>query len=99
MPKKPSPFYAKIGRTEAGSIRVTVHAKNPNDKAAGYRQLAVTVYKLAAEMERRSEKIRARWVVSPQVFNSRIDLEIMEDDDEQAARNFVAKALADLGLI
>ena len=49
-------------------------------------------------MERRSEKMRARWVVSPQVFNSRIDLELTERDDEQVAARFVAEALADSGL-
>ena len=73
-------------------------AKNPNDRNSGYRQLAVCVYKIAAEMERRSEKMRADWVVSPQVFNSRIDLEVMHGRQEEAAERFVAKVLADLGL-
>jgi len=98
MTKRKSPFYAQVGRTDAGSIRITVRAKNPNDRDSGYRQLAVCVYNLAAVMERRSEKMRAGWVVSPQVFNSRIDLELTERDDEQAAARFVAEALADLGL-
>lgn len=98
MAKRKSPFYAQVGRTEAGSIRITVRAKNPNDSDSGYRQLAVCVYKVAAEMERRSEKIRADWVVSPQVFNSRIDLEVVHGHQEQAAARFVAEVLADLGL-
>jgi hypothetical protein len=98
MPKRSSPFYAQVGRTEAGSIRITVRAKNPNERNSGYRQLAVCVYKIAAEMERRSEKMRADWVVSPQVFNSRIDLEIVREHDEEAASRFVAKVLAELGL-
>jgi hypothetical protein len=98
MAKRNSLFHAQIGRTEAGSFRITVRAKNPNDRSSGYRQLAVCVYKLAAEMERRAEKLGAGWVVSPQVFNSRIDLELMERDDEQAAAKFVSKVLADLGL-
>jgi hypothetical protein len=97
MAKRKIPFYAQVGRTEAGSIRITVRAKNPNDRDSGYRQLAVCVYKVAAEMERRSEKIRADWVVSPQVFNSRIDLETMPGEEDRA-REFVARVLADLGL-
>ncbi len=99
MPKRKSPFYAHVGRTEAGSIRITVRAKDPNDRNSGYRQLAVCVYKVAAEMERRSEKMRADWVVSPQVFNSRIDLEIVRDRDEPVAARFVGEILAELGLV
>jgi hypothetical protein len=98
MSKRSSLFYAQVGRTDAGSVRITVRARNPKDQYARYRELAVCVYKLAAEMERRSAKINAGWVVSPQVFNSRIDLELTERDDEQAAGRFVAKVLADLGL-
>jgi hypothetical protein len=98
MPKTNQPFYASVGRTTADSFRIVIRAKNPNDRASNYRQLAVCVYKLAAEMERRIEKLDAKWVVSPQVFNSRIDLELAENDDEQAAGRFVTKVLADLGL-
>lgn len=98
MPKRTSLFHAQVGRTEAGSLRITIRAKNPKDQYNRYRELAVCVYKLAAEMERRAQKIGAGWVVSPQAFNSRIDLELTERDDEQAAGRFVAKVLADLGL-
>ncbi len=98
MAKRSNPFYARVGKTEAGSIRITVLAKNPNDRNSGYRQLAVCVYKIAAEMERRSERMRADWVVSAQVFNSRIDLEVMHERQEEAAERFVAKILGDLGL-
>jgi len=98
MAKPTSLFNAQVGRTDAGSIRITVRAKNPKDQYTRYRELAVCVYKLAAEMERRSAKLGAAWVVSPQVFNSRIDLELTDRDDEQAAGRFVGKVLADLGL-
>jgi putative hemolysin len=98
MAKRTSLFYAQVGRTDAGSFRITVRARNPKDQYSRHRELAVCVYKLAAEMERRSAKIGAAWVVSAQVFNSRIDLELTERDDEQAAGRFVAKVLADLGL-
>lgn len=58
----------------------------------------ILIYKLAAEMERRIDKIGARWVVSPEVFNAKIVLELSEDDDEQAAGRFVTKVLGDMGL-
>ena len=98
MPKRSNLFYAQVGRTEAGSIRITIRAKNPKDQYNQYRELAVCVYKLAAEMERRSQKVGADWVVSPQVFNSRIDLEIVEEREGPKAVRFVAEVLADLGL-
>jgi hypothetical protein len=96
MPKQ-NPFYAKVGRTPAGSFRITIRPRDPKDRVR-YRQLAVAVYNLAAEMERRTEKLGARWVVSPQVFDERIDVELGDDDDEQAAGRFVAQVLADSGL-
>jgi hypothetical protein len=98
MPKQANLFYAQVGRTGAGSIRITIRAKNPNDQHNRYRELAVCVYKLAAEMERRTHKLGADWVVSPEVVNSRIDLELTNTGDEPAASRFVAKVLADSGL-
>jgi len=97
MPKQ-NPFYATVGRTPAGSFRITIRAKNPKDRASGYRQMAVCAYKLAAEMERRTDVLGARWSISPQVFDQRIDVELGDDDDEQAAGRFVAKVLSDSGL-
>jgi hypothetical protein len=98
MAKRINPFHALVGRTEAGSFRITVRARNSKDQYERYRELAVCVYKLAAEMERRAQKLRVGWVISPQVFNSRIDVELTERDDERSAASFVAKVLADLGL-
>ena len=98
MANRNSLFYAQVGRTNAGSFRITVRAKDPKNQYNRYRQLAVCVYKLAAELERRTEKIGAGWVVSPEVFNSRIDLELGERDDEQVAARFLAQVLKDLGL-
>jgi hypothetical protein len=98
MAKRKNLFYAEVGRTNAGSFRITIRAKNPKDQYNRYRELAVCVYKLAAEMERRTAGLGADWVVSPQVFNSRIDVELTERDDEQVAKTFVDKILGDFGL-
>jgi hypothetical protein len=98
MPKSKNPFHAEVGRTHAGSFRIVVRARNPKAPASNYRQLSVCVYNLAAEMERRIDKLGVRWVVSPEVFNAKIVLELSEDDDEQAAGRFVTKVLADTGL-
>jgi hypothetical protein len=98
MTKNRDLFHAEVGRTTAGSFRIVVRARNPKDPGSNYRQRSVCVYNLAAEMERRIDKLRARWIVSPEVFDGRIVLELSEGDDEQAAGRFVAKVLADTGL-
>ena len=91
-------FYAEVGRTPAGSFRIDVRARTPKVPASNYRQLSVCVYNLAAEMERRIDKVGVGWVVSPEVFNAKIVLELSENDDEQAAGRFVTKVLTDMGL-
>ncbi len=98
MSKKTSPFHAEIGRTPANSIRITVRARNPKDQYERYRERAVCMYKLAAEMERRIAKLRKDWVVSTEVFNGRIDLELMEGESDEAAARFVEKVLENQGL-
>jgi hypothetical protein len=67
----------------ADSVRITVHANNPDDRGSATDSLRWR---------------RADWVVSPQVFHSRIDLEAMHGHQEQAAGRFVDEVLADLRL-
>ena len=98
MSKRRNLFHAEVGRTDAGSFRIVVRARNPKEPESNYRQLSVCVYNLAAEMERRIDKLGVRWVVSPEVFNAKIVLELGEEDDEQAAGRFVTKVLGDTGL-
>ena len=98
MTKSKNLFHAEVGRTHADSFRIVVRARNPKDPASNYRQLSVCVYNLAAEMERRIDKLGVRWVVSPEVFNAKIVLELSEGDDEAVAGRFVTKVLADMGL-
>lgn len=98
MAKRNEPFQAQVGRTPAGSFRITVRARSPKDQHERYRERAVCVYKLAAEMERRAQKLGADWVISPEVFSGRIDLELTDRDDEQVAKGFLEAVLANLGL-
>ena len=98
MAKRKNAFVAEVDRTTAGSFRVVVRPRNAREPGSSYRQLAVCVYNLAAEMERRSEALGASWVVSPEVFNAKIVLELTDKDDEQAASRFVTKVLRDAGL-
>ncbi len=91
-------FRTEIGRTPAGSVRIHVRPANPKGRFDNHRQLAACIYELAAALERRSDDLHAHWVVSPEAFNSRIDLELCEGDDAEAATRFVMSVLSDLGL-
>jgi hypothetical protein len=75
-----------------------VRPANPKGRCDNHRQLAACIYELAAELERRSDGLGARWAISPEAFNSRIDVELGEDDDAEAATQLVARVIADLGL-
>lgn len=91
-------FRTELGRTPAGSVRIHVRPANPKGRFDNHRQLAACIYELAAGLERRSDDLGARWVVSPEAFNARIDLELCEGDDIEAATRFAMSVLADLGL-
>src|SRR5438105_15518303 len=82
------------GAGEAGDEQQSRRRGRPNPcrELSDYRQLSVCAYNLAAAVERRSDKMGARWVVSPEVFNAKIVLELTEKDDEQTANRFVTKA-------
>ena len=58
-------YRAEVGRTPAGSPILKLTATNPTGRYAQHRQLAAFIYELAAEMERRSDDLGARWVISP----------------------------------
>ncbi len=91
-------FMIEIGLTDAGSVRVVYRPAPPQRSHYGReRRLAVLIYELAAELERRSAQVGARWVVSPEAFNARLDLELSDRDDVETAVDFVTMTLADLG--
>ena len=98
MPFENRRFLSEIGRTDAGSVRIRIRPATAKGRFDNHRQLAACIYDLAAELERRSDEIGARWVVSPAAFDRRIDLELVEGDDVDAAARFVTSVLADLGL-
>jgi hypothetical protein len=93
------PFRPEVGLTDAGSIRVHFKPAPPLRSAYGHeRVLAATIYDLAAELERRCEAIGVPWVISPEPFRARLDLELGEHDESEPAAELVAATLSDLGL-
>ena len=86
-------FQLELGRTDAGSVRLFFLPRPPLRSFYNHeRELAAIVYALAAELERRAGRIRARWAISPDPFNHRLDVEIIEDREFEEARDFLMAA-------
>jgi hypothetical protein len=88
-------YRAEVGRTPSGSPILQIAASNPETRYAKHRQLAAFIYELAAEMERRSEELGARWVISPETANARVVIELTSDHETAPADEFVASIIAD----
>ncbi len=88
-------YRAEVGRTPAGSPILNLTATNPTGRYAQHRQLAAFIYELAAEMERRSDDLGARWVISPEATNARVVIELASDHETTLADEFVARVIAD----
>jgi hypothetical protein len=91
-------YRAEVGQTPAGSPTLKVTATDPSGGYAQHRQMAAFVYELAADMERRSEALGARWVISPEATNGRVVLEVAGDQETALAVEFVASVIADNNL-
>ena len=87
-------YRAEVGRTPAGSPVLKLMANHPTRRYA-HRHMAAFIYDLAAEMERRSEGMGARWVVSPEPTNARIVIELFDERERTFADEFVANVIAD----
>lgn len=62
-------FQIKLSSTVAGSVRIQFMPRPPlRSLCGGERKLAVVIYTLAAEFERRSDHINADWVVVAEPF-------------------------------
>lgn len=91
------PFRCEMGRTPAGSIRITFRlaAKDSGSE----RQLSACIYEVAAELERRCESVSVRWAVSPAAYDRRLDLELGERDNADLAAQLVTGVLQEAGLL
>jgi len=91
-------YQAELSRTPAGSPVVKVVPMNPKGPSAHHRQVAAFIYDLASEMEKRSEALGARWVISVEAWNARVMVELASDVEAKAADEFLAQVLADRNL-
>jgi hypothetical protein len=88
-------YRAAVGRTPAGSPILKLMPTNPEGRYGQHRQVAAFIYELAAEMERRSEGLGARWVISAEAANARVIIELAGDHETALADEFVASVIAE----
>jgi hypothetical protein len=60
------------------------------------RPMAAFIYELAANMERRSEHVGARWIIFPEALNARVWLGLTITCDAALAEEFAASVIASL---
>ena len=92
-------FVVLVGRTEAGSVRMQFVPKPPLRSFNGYyRQLAIAVYKVAIACEQLCHEVDLDFVISPEAFNNRIDIEATGRMSDTLVAELVHKAMLRAGL-
>lgn len=90
------PFRAELDSTPAGSIRIRF--RSATERLHSQRQLSALIYEVAAELERRSEALKARWAICPYAYDDYLDVELGERDNREVAASMVAGVLQEAGL-
>jgi hypothetical protein len=91
-------YRTELSRTPTGSPTMKIVPINAKGPSAHHRQVAAFIYDLASEMEKRSETLGARWVISVEAWNARIIVELASEGEAKAADEFLANLLSDRNL-
>lgn len=88
------------GFTDDGALRAELEPAPPLHMVQGHeRDMASLVYAVAAALEERCQELGADWVIAPDPFGGRLDVEIPDGQDREQAAEVVAGVLSDLGLV
>jgi len=91
-------YRAEFGRTTAGSPTAKIIPTDPKGKFAGERQIAATIYEIAAELERASDDLGVSWAISPQPSDSRITIELSRERQGRNAEDLMKDVLVGLSI-
>ena len=86
-------YRGELQWTEAGCPALRVSPAEPGRQQAEHRQMAALVYRLAADMERRSQQLEAHWTISPDVEHGQVVIELAGDHEVELAKEFVANVM------
>ena len=89
-------YRAECGRTTAGSPTAKIIPTDPKGKFAGERQIAATIYEIAAELERASDDLGVSWAISPQPSDSRITIELSRERQGRNAEDLINQVLTEM---
>ena len=90
------PFLAEVGLTSVGSPILHVLPRAPANPS--HRRRAEVIYELAARMERMSDELNVRWVITVEAWNARIVLELGQDGESEIANQVIAKVIEEFHL-
>ena len=91
-------YRAEFGRTTAGSPFLTIVPTNPKGKFAGERQIAATIYEIAAALERASDEVETRSAICAQPDGARITIELSKNSQPWVAETMIERVLAELNI-
>jgi hypothetical protein len=91
-------YRAEFGETSAGSPFVKIRPTNPKGTYASEHQVAACIYEIAAELERKSDEVRARWAIVPATHESKITVELSEAGQPWVAKTMIEQVLAELSI-
>lgn len=92
-------FQIGLSATQAGSVRIKFRPRPPQRSFYGSeRQLAAVIYTLAAEFERRCERLGANWAIVAEPSSNQMTIEIGDDDRFELALQFVQQTFGDFAI-
>ncbi|MDX2023260.1 MAG: hypothetical protein SF187_23705 [Deltaproteobacteria bacterium] len=92
-------FQIRLSSTMAGSVRMQFVPRPPLRSFYGVeRKLAAVIYTLAAEFERRSERLNANWVVVAEPSSNQLVIELVDGDRFELALQFVQQTFGDFAI-
>jgi hypothetical protein len=92
-------YCGMVARTAAGSPVLKVLAADPRSQPAEHRQVAATIYEIAADMERRSEHLEAHWTIVADPDNGQVVIELTGEHEAELADELVANVMTERRLI
>lgn len=95
----PRRYCAVVARTAAGSPVLRVSAADPRSRQAEHRQLAATIYEIAADLERRSHALEVHWTIAADPDSGQVVIELTGEHESELADELVANVMTEHQLI
>lgn len=95
----PRRYCGVVARTAAGSPVLRVSAADPRSWQVEHRQLAATIYEIAADLERRSHALEVHWTIAADPESGQVVIELTGEHESELADELVANVMTEHQLI